>query len=216
MFSETDTPAPPRLRAGLYARVSTQDQDCSIQLQDLRAHAARMGWEAIEYVEKASGKAGGKRPVLARLMEDARSRRLDIVAVWKLDRFGRSLKDFVENVQTLDAAGVRFLTITQPVDTDQRNPFAKFLMNLLMLFAEFERDLIRERVTAGVREYRRNFKAGRIGVDRVSKSGRNLPCGRPQKIFRRDQVAALRAEGKSWRAIAQELKVPLTTVRRSV
>jgi putative DNA-invertase from lambdoid prophage Rac len=188
------------MTAAIYARVSTEDQGCGLQTSELGAYAARMGWTSIEYVEKASGKAGGKRPVLDRLLEDARLKKFDVVLVWKLDRFGRSLQHLIENVQTLDSAGVRFIAVTQNVDTDIRSPMGKFLMHIFGAFAEFERDLIIERVRAGVAEAKRQGKH----------------CGRPKKVFRRDEAARLRAQGLSWRAIARTMKLPMTTVRSAL
>lgn len=186
--------------AALYARVSTQDQKCDLQLTELRAFAARSGWDVEEYVDQGVSGTKRSRPALNRLMADARMKRFGIVLVWKLDRFGRSLQQLVDNVQTLDQAGIRFVAVTQSIDTDQRSPMGKFLMHLFAAFAEFERDLIVERVKAGVAEAKRQGKH----------------CGRPARVFRRDRVAEMRSQGRSWRDIAWELKLPLTTVRESV
>ncbi len=189
-----------KMHAAIYARVSTKDQHCEMQLTELREYVARQGWRPIEYVEKASGKAGSRRPVLAQLLTDARLKKFDVVAVWKIDRFGRSLSNFVENVLTLDQAGVRFVCPMQGIDTDRRGPLSKLLMNMLAVFAEFERDLIVDRVRAGVAEARRAGKH----------------CGRPAKIFRRDKVLELRSSGLSIRAIAGRLKVPKSVVARAL
>lgn len=183
--------------AAIYARVSTQDQKCDLQLTELRGFAERMGWAIVEYIEKASGKAGSKRPMLDKLLADAQLRRFDVVLVWKMDRFGRSLQHLIENVRILSQLGIRFIAPSQSIDTDQRSPMGKLIMHLMGAFAEFERDLIVERVRAGVAEARRQGKH----------------CGRPARVFRRDRAAALRREGKSWRAIAKELGVPVGTVR---
>lgn len=198
--SNASLPHNAQMIAAIYARVSTEDQHCEMQLSELRGYASRMGWETAEYVEKASGKAGAKRPQLERLMNDARLRRFDIVMVWKLDRFGRSVPEFVARVQQLDAAGVRFIAVTQGIDTDSRSPTGKLLMHILAAIAEFERDLIRERTRAGVAEAKRRGKH----------------CGRPRKIFRRDEAAAMRAAGVSWRKIAAALGVPQATVRAAL
>lgn len=185
------------MQAAIYARVSTSDQDCSLQLTELRAYVKRQGWTAAEYVEKASGKAGTRRPQLERLMKDAAERRIDIVLVWKLDRFGRSVQEFTNRVMELDRAGVRFIAVTQGIDTDKGSPAGKLLMHILAAIAEFERDLIQERVRAGVKEAQRQGKH----------------CGRPKKVFRRDDAIALRKKGLSWRAIAEQLGVPTSTIR---
>jgi putative DNA-invertase from lambdoid prophage Rac len=197
----------------IYARVSTEDQHCEMQLAEMRGYAERQGWTVSEYVEHASGKAGSRRPVLDRLLGDARMKRFDVLLVWKLDRFGRSLKHIIENMETLDAAGVRFLVPSQGIDTDQRSPMGKFLMQIIGAFAELERELIRERVNAGVQEYKRAYDRGEIGKKRHSRSGKDLPAGRPKRIFRRDEAAHLRELGHSWRAIAKHLGVSASTIR---
>ncbi|HLG97179.1 MAG TPA: recombinase family protein [Bryobacteraceae bacterium] len=188
------------MTVALYARVSTQDQKCDLQLTELRGYAARSGWDVVEYVDHGVSGTKRSRPALDRLMNDARLKKFGAVLVWKMDRFGRSLQQLVDNVQTLDRAGVRFIAVTQSIDTDERSPMGKFLMHLFAAFAEFERDLIVERVKAGVAEAKRQGKH----------------CGRPVRVFRRDRVAQMRAEGRSWRDIAWELKLPVTTVRRAV
>lgn len=188
------------MKAAIYARVSTDDQQCSMQLTELRAYAKRMRWETVEYVETGSGKAGAKRPQLEKLMAAARRREVDIVLCWKLDRFGRSVQEFVDRVLTLDRAGVRFIATTQGIDTDQHSPAGKLLMHILAAIAEFERDLIRERVRAGVAEAKRRGKH----------------CGRPKKVWRRDEAVRLREEGLSWRAIAARLGIPQASIRLAV
>jgi putative DNA-invertase from lambdoid prophage Rac len=185
------------MTAAIYARVSTEDQKCDLQLTELRGYVERSGWTAAEYVETASGKAGSKRAVLDRLLQDARLRKFDVVLVWKLDRFGRSLQHLIENIQTLDSAGVRFIVPSQNIDTDTKSPMGKFLMHIFGAFAEFERDLIVERVRAGVREAQRQGKH----------------CGRPKRVFRRDEAAKLRAKGMSWRAIEKAIGIPQATIR---
>lgn len=204
-----------RMKCAIYARVSTEDQHCEMQLTELRAFAGRMGWgEPLEYVERASSTK--RRPVFEGLMADARLRKFDAVLVWRIDRIARSMKQFVDTVLTLDGAGVRFLAPAQNIDTDAKNPTSRFLMHILAAVAELERSMIVERVNAGVAEYRRAYDAGTIGKTRHSRSGKDLAVGRPRKIFRRDQVREMRAKGWSWRRIARKLKVPFSTVRRAV
>ena len=185
------------MTAAIYARVSTEDQKYEMQLTELREYCQRQGWQTVEYMEKAS--AVKRRPEFERLLADARLKRFDIVTVWKVDRFGRSLQDFLRNVLLLDSLGIRFVALTQSIDTNKRDPMAKFILGLFALLAEFERDLIIERVKAGVAEAKRQGKH----------------CGRPAKVFRRDQVAQMRTAGLSWRQIAHKLRVPMTTVRRA-
>jgi DNA invertase Pin-like site-specific DNA recombinase len=186
------------MTAAIYARVSTEDQDCSMQLSELRGYCERSGWPVVEYIEKASGKAGSKRPQLQKLMADARMKRFDVVLVWKLDRFGRSLHHLIENVQALDNCGIRFIAPTQGIDTDNRSPVGKLLLHIMGAFAEFERSLIVERVRTGVKE--------------AQKQGKH--CGRPRKVFRRDMVLEMMARKMSGRAIAAELGISEATVRR--
>lgn len=185
------------MKAALYARVSTSDQNCALQLAELRACVARQGWTvAGEYVDTISG-AKAERPALDRLMLDVAQRKIDAVLVWKLDRFGRSVMNLNNHLALLASARVRFLAVSQGIDTDASNPMSRLMVQLLAAFAEFERELIRERV-----------KAGQSAARRAGKH-----CGRPKRIFRRDLAAAMRAEGKSWRAIAAALDVPVSTVR---
>jgi putative DNA-invertase from lambdoid prophage Rac len=196
-------------RAAIYARVSTSDQNCHMQLADLRQYCAARGWEVYgEYVDTISG-TKSSRPGRNKLMKDVRARRVDVVVVWKLDRWGRSLADTVITLQELAAAGVRFICTTQGLDTDNSNPMGRAMLGMLQVFAQFERDMINERVNAGVKRYQEEYTAGRAR----SKSGKNLPIGRPKRIFRVDEATRMRAEGQSWRKIAKELGVPQATVR---
>jgi putative DNA-invertase from lambdoid prophage Rac len=189
-------PTPPRTQtAAIYVRVSTNDQKVDMQSTEVRAYAERMGWTVVEYSDKMSG-SKTRRPGLDRLMDDARLRKVDIVLVWKMDRFGRSLKDLITNLLLLDGYGVRFISVTQGIDTDKQNPASRFMMHILAAVAEFERGIIVERVRAGVAEAQRKGKH----------------CGRPKRIFRRDEALELRKTGASLRAIAKALGVPTMTV----
>jgi len=118
------------------------------------------------------------------------------VAVFKLDRFGRSVLQLNQQLAALDSYGVRFIAASQGLDTDHSNPTSRLLFQILASVAEFERQLICERTLAGVRAARSHGKA----------------LGRPRRVFRRDEVLRLRAEGLSWRAIAQRLQVPVSTL----
>src|ERR1041385_1434476 len=98
------------MKAAIYARVSTQDQNCEMQLRELREYIERRGWEnAGEYVDSGWSGIKKSRPALDRLMVDASQHRFDIVLVWKLDRFGRSVLNLIEGLNTLASAGVRFI-----------------------------------------------------------------------------------------------------------
>jgi putative DNA-invertase from lambdoid prophage Rac len=185
------------MKIALHARVSTSDQNCEMQLRELREYAAARKWNIYaEYVDTGWSGTKTNRPELSRLMQDARKRRFDAVLVWKLDRWGRSVADSIKGIQELVSLGVRFIAVTQNLDTDESNPMARFLLHIMAAFAELERELIRERVVAGVKVARAN--------------GKHL--GRPKRVFRRDEAVRLREAGMSWRRIAAELKIPVTTV----
>ncbi len=185
------------MRAAIYARVSTTDQSCAMQLHELREYIERRGWTAVgEYVDTGWSGAKASRPELDRLMRDASMRRFDAVLVWKLDRWGRSVAQSIKSIQELIALDVRFLAVTQNVDTDESNPMSRFLLHIFAAFAELEREMIRERVTSGLRA--------------AKASGKKL--GRPKRVFRRDVALSMREAGMSWRKIAAELKVPMATV----
>lgn len=203
--------------AAIYARVSTKKQEHLIQTSSLRELAGRHGWPVVVYLETASGKRGD-RPVLAKLLADAKAHKFDVVLVWKIDRFGRSVRDLVMNVQTLDLAGVRFWSVSDSIDTDKKSPTATLLLHILASVAEFEATLIRDRTMAGQQAYRQKMKQGKVGKDREehSKSRKDLPVGRPRKIFNRVKAQQLRDEGMSWRKIAKVFNVDQTTIRNAL
>ncbi len=187
-----------------------------MQLREVGEWIARQGWAPSKYVEMISTRK--RRPELQRLMADAIARKIDVVLVWKLDRFGRSVQELVANIETLDRAGVRFICISQGIDTDLRSPSSRLQLNIMASFAEFERDLIQERVRLGLTEYNRAFAAGEVGKGkaRESRSKLNLAAHRPLKVFPRAQAYALRAAGLSWTQISERLGISATTVRRAV
>jgi putative DNA-invertase from lambdoid prophage Rac len=186
------------MNVAVYARVSTKDQSVDLQLSELTAYVGRMGWTvAATYIDAGVSGTKDRRPGLDKLMNDARLKRFDAVLVWKLDRFGRSLPQLVQNVQALDGYGVRFISLTESIDTDTKSPIGRLLLHLFASFAQFERSLIVERVKAGVAEAQRQGKH----------------CGRPARVFRRDEAIRLRQEGQSFRQIAKTLGVPFSTIR---
>jgi putative DNA-invertase from lambdoid prophage Rac len=170
----------------------------------------------VETYEDTISGAKASRPGLDTLMADARGRRFQCLLVWKLDRFGRSLVDCLNNIRTLEEHGIRFVAVTQGLDTDMQNPASRFLLHVLGAAAEFERSLIRERTQAGRLRYRQDFDAGRVGKTVFSKSRKNLPIGRPKRIFNRELVIELRQRGASIRAIAKQLGVGVGTVTRTM
>ena len=186
------------MKTALYARVSTTDQDCEVQLRELREYVARRGWDsAAEYVDAGVSGAKSSRPALDGLMTAAARREFDVMLCWKLDRLGRSVLHLSQQLAALNSYGVRFIAVSQAIDTDASNPSSRLLLTILAGVAEFERELIRERTLSGVR----------------AAKARGKVLGRPRRVCRRDIVAQMRATGHSWRAIAQALSIPVSTVR---
>jgi putative DNA-invertase from lambdoid prophage Rac len=186
-------------RVALYARVSTSNgqQDPEMQLRELREYAKHRGLTIIgEYIDKMTG-SKDSRPALNRLMADASQRKFDAVLVWKLDRFGRSLRHLVNAIADLEALGVAFVSLRDNLDLS--TPSGRLMFQIIGAMAEFERSLIQERVRAGLRNAR--------------SKGKRL--GRPRAVVDVSQIASLRASGVSWRAIARELGVGEGTVRRA-
>ena len=189
-------------RVALYARVSTRNghQDPETQLQELRQVAERAGWTVTsEYVDHGiSGSKGrSERPEFDRLCTDATRRRFDVIAAWSVDRLGRSLQDLVGFLGDLHAQGADLYLHQQGIDTT--TPGGKALFQMMGVFAEFERAMIRERVAAGLNRARNQGK--RLGRPKVADS-------------KAETVRALRAEGKGIKKIASEAGVGVGTVKR--
>lgn len=185
------------MRCAIYARVSTTDQNCEMQLRELREYISRRGWQSGgEYIDTGFSGAKASRPALDRLMGDAAQRKFDCIAVYKIDRFGRSVLHLNQQLAALTSYGVRFIAISQSLDTDEKNPTSRLLLQILASVAEFEREMIRERTLSGIRAAQ---AAGKV-------------VGRPKRVFRRDEVVRLRDEqGLSWRAIGAKLGIPAMT-----
>ena len=188
-------------RIALYARVSTLEQTTEPQLDALRGYAAARGLEvAGEYVDQGISGARARRPALDRLVADARRRRFDAVACVKLDRLARSVHHLVTLARDLEALGLDLVVLDQAIDTSTSS--GRFLFHTLAAVAELERDLIRERVAAGMRAARkRGVKIGRPGA---------LDAATAQRARR------LQAAGHSQRAIASLLGVGKGTVAREL
>jgi DNA invertase Pin-like site-specific DNA recombinase len=187
-----------QVRSALYARVSTADkgQDPELQLAELRLYAASRGWHVVgEFVDHASG-ADRSRPELAKLMALVAARKVAIVAVWRFDRFARSTAHLLDALDTFRAAGVDFVSLREQIDTS--TPMGKAMFTVTAAVAELERDLIRERVKAG--------------VERAKAAGKN--CGRPRRELDLRAAHLLLAQGSSVRAVAELLSLPVSTLRR--
>jgi DNA invertase Pin-like site-specific DNA recombinase len=192
--------APKPNRVALYARVSTSNgqQDPEMQLRELREYAARRNWEVIgEYVDRGVSGSKESRPCLNRLMAEAHSRKFDAVLVWKLDRFGRSLRHLVNALAELEALGLSFVSLRDNLDLS--TPSGRLMFQIIGAMAEFERALIQERVRAGLRNARNKGKR----------------LGRPRVTVDASQIASLRALGRSWAQIKDEIGVSKGTAQRA-
>ena len=192
----TDRP----LRAALYARVSTSNhgQDVGLQLDELRQVAAQRGWRIVdEFVDEGISGAKDSRPALDRMMAAAQAGRMDVVMIWKLDRLGRSLRNLLVIIESLSVAGVGLTSVRDP-GIDTTSPTGRLLLQLLGCFAEYERDLLRERVIAGVR--------------RAQAAGKH--CGRPRVELDLRPALALLKEGRSLKETSRILGVSRNTLRR--
>jgi DNA invertase Pin-like site-specific DNA recombinase len=193
---------PPRraktpFRVGLYARVSTQDQQTiPMQARAMREYAARRGWRIALQV-KEIGSGASQRERREQLLEAARRREIDVVLVWRLDRWGRSVTDLLATLQELEHLGVGFVSLTEALDLT--TPAGRAMAGLLAIFSEFEREILRERVRAGLAHARQN--------------GQRL--GRPvTAALHADQVRKLHRAGISKAEIARRLNIGRTSVRR--
>lgn len=186
--------APPisaRPVAAVYHRVSTLDQDKKLARAELEAWVARQGGEVALVEEESASGAWNGRPGLHRVLEAARRGEVNTVVVWKLDRWGRSALDVLANIQALEAAGARFVVVTQGIDIKPGgDAMSRLMLTMLAAVAEFERDLIRERTMLGLAKARRSGK--RLG---------RPPVNGPSSAA----VRALREAGRSWTAVAAEL-----------
>ncbi|MBX3291562.1 MAG: recombinase family protein [Acidobacteria bacterium] len=178
------------MRVGIYARVSTHDQQTlPMQLEQMREYVANRHWTvAVEYEEVGSG--AKTRPKREELLKMARRREIDAVLVWKLDRFGRSLVDLVNTLNELRSLDVVFVSLTESLDFS--TPSGRAMAGMLSTFAEFERDMIRERVIAGIANARAKGK----------------PHGRPRTAaLKTDQIKRLKSEGLNNSQIARRLGI---------
>ena len=188
-------------RAAIYARVSTTNhgQDVSMQTRDLEQFAQARCWRlADSYLDVGISGSKDKRPQLDRLMADAHKRRFDIVIVWRFDRFARSVSHLLRALETFNALGIAFVSLSEQMDTT--TPTGKMIFTVLGAVAELERSLIVERVRAGLRNARAKGKT----------------LGRPRKIVDTTKIAALRAQGRSWRDIAREVGTNTASARRAI
>src|ERR1700724_1381769 len=145
------------MKAAIYARVSTFDQEPENQLQELRRYVEARGWSAVEYVDRGVSGAKDRRPALDALVKGARRRRFDVLVCWRLDRLGRNLRHLVTLIEDLQTLGIVFISLGEGIDCT--TPAGKLQLHILAALAEFERERIRERVMAGLESARGQGKA---------------------------------------------------------
>jgi putative DNA-invertase from lambdoid prophage Rac len=191
------------LRAGLYARVSTADQQTlPLQMTAMQDYAQRRGWDIVAEIQDI-GSGAKKRPKREELIKLARQRKLDVIIVWRLDRWGRSLSDLTASLEDLRAVGVDFVSITEALDLT--TPTGRAMAGMLAIFAQFEREVLRERVLAGMTQAKQ----------KGTRSGK--PIGRP--VTARDQSEKIRqlfSQGLNKAEIARQLGIGRASVFRAL
>jgi DNA invertase Pin-like site-specific DNA recombinase len=184
-------------RVGIYARVSTHDQQTlPLQIRAMREYAAKRGWTIAAQIKEV-GSGAAERELRQNLLSAARRREIDVVLVWRLDRWGRSLVDLVVTLKELSALGVGFVSLTEALDLT--TPTGRAMAGLLSVFAEFEHEILRERIRAGIAEARLQGKH----------LGRPVTAGK-----KTGQIRKLYRSGVSKAEIARRLEIGRTSVRR--
>jgi DNA invertase Pin-like site-specific DNA recombinase len=196
VFGQARKPAK-MLRAGLYARVSTIDQQSlAMQSRAMREYASRRGWVTVLQVREV-GTGAAKREAREQLLEAARRREIDVVLVWRLDRWGRSVTDLLATLQELENLGVGFVSLTEALDLS--TPAGRAMAGLLAIFAEFEREILRDRTRAGLAQARLNGK----------RLGRPVTAG-----LHTAEIRKLHSAGVNKSEIARRVRIGRTSVRR--
>ncbi len=185
--------------AAIYMRVSTSGQTCENQRRELESYCQRQDWK-VGQVYEDNGISGTKRdrPALTQMMADATHGKFDVVCVWKIDRLARSVANLLNILSTLRSHGVDFVSATQSIDTT--SSYGKMVVTFLGAIAEFERDLIVERVN--------------VGIQRAKAEG--VRFGRPRVGFDVNRAVQLKRQGRTWGEVAKELGVAHSTMRRMV
>ncbi len=190
-------------RVAIYARVSTSDQSTESQLLDLRRYVRERGWELFnEYCDNGISGTKDSRPALNELMNDAKKRRFDTVLVWRFDRFARSTKHLILALEEFRGLGIDFVSYQENIDTS--SPLGSAIFTIISAVAQLERDIIAERVKAGLRRAKENGK----------KLGR--PVGSVVHSQHTERVKQLRSDGFSLRSIAGQLGISKSTVQRLI
>jgi putative DNA-invertase from lambdoid prophage Rac len=189
------------VRAAIYARVSTFDQEPENQLQELRRYIDARGWTGIEYVDRGVSGSKDRRPALDALLVDAKQRRFDVLVCWRLDRLGRNLRHLVTMLEDLQHVGVAFVSLGEGIDCT--TPAGKLQLHILAALAEFERERVRERVLAGLQRARTQGRRlgrphARLPIERLQTVA-GLPVDRAA-----EQLGVSRSTLKRWRRRVQE------------
>ncbi len=188
------------MKIAIYARVSTlnKGQDVDMQLNELRTYCQQKDWTiAHEYVDKGISGSKSSRPQLNRLMAAAQSKSFDAVLVWKLDRFGRSVRHLVNAIAELESSNVAFISLRDNIDLT--TPVGRLMFNVIASMAQFERELIAERVKAGMANARSKGKQ----------------IGRPSLDIDSKQITSLKASGASWQDVSDSLGASISTCQRA-
>ena len=185
------------MKVGIYARVSTHDQQTlPLQIKALRAYVKQRRWMLVQQIQEV-GSGATLRPKREELLKAARRRDIDLILVWRLDRWGRSLADLIATLSELTDLGVGFVSLNEALDLTTSS--GRAMAGMLAVFAEFEREILRERVRAGLAQAR---AAGRV-------------LGRPLSAAKKEKEAKqLFAKGLSKSEIARRLEIGRTSVRR--
>jgi DNA invertase Pin-like site-specific DNA recombinase len=196
VFGQRQEPAK-MFRVGLYARVSTHDQQTlPLQIRGMREYAMKRGWSIATQIKEV-GSGAVERKLRERLLAAARRREIDAVMVWRLDRWGRSLADLVVTLKELAELGVGFVSLNEALDLT--TPTGRAMAGLLSVFAEFEHEILRERIRAGIAEARLKGKHLGRPLTAAKKSG---------------EIRKLYRAGASKAEIARQLNISRTSVRR--
>jgi DNA invertase Pin-like site-specific DNA recombinase len=182
------------MRAAIYGRVSTLDQEPENQLAEIRRYTEARGWSCHEYVDRGVSGAKDRRPALDELLKDAKRRRFDVVVCWRLDRLGRNLRHLILLLDELQAMGVAFVSLNEGIDAT--TPAGRLQLHLLGAIAEFERERIKERVISG--------------MARAKAQGKHL--GRPRLRVSSDLLESVR--GLPIREAAKRLGVSRSSAQR--
>lgn len=182
-------------RVALYLRVSTQDQSCDLQREELVAYCEARGWKIHKIYEDKSTGTNTNRPEFQQMLRDAQLRRFDTLCTWKLDRFARSLKDLVNHLQDLSEYGVTFVSLKDHLDLTTSS--GRLMMHMIGAFSEFEASLIRSRVRSGI----------------ATAKAKGIRFGRPPTL-NHDRIRALKDQGMTVTEISEALSTSKSAVSK--